>query len=178
MMESQSTLTVRVFDTENDPMTGVTVNFYTSNGVLSSSAATTDQTGYATVKLRSTTNPLIATVRAECQGVNNETRVVFTPATRILLTANPSSIPKSGQSTITIQLMDESIPVGGPGINVTLALSWEGGGQSPTLNTYSVVTNSEGAATVTLTAKNKAGTATITASATGLQSGSVTVTVN
>ncbi|MBS7631729.1 Ig-like domain-containing protein [Candidatus Bathyarchaeota archaeon] len=174
---SESTLTAQVLDTANNPMIGAIVNFYTDHGVLTPSTATTNETGYATVKLRSGTNPTVATVRAECQGVNNETRVVFTPATRISLTADPPNIPKKGQSTITIQLMDENGPVGGPGINIALTLSWSAGSQSPTLDKYQVTTDSAGRATVILTAQNKSGDATITASASGLQSGSTTVTV-
>lgn len=175
---STSKLTAYVLDTRNLPMSRVSVNFYASDGYLLSSSAITNETGYAAVELRSTSIPTIVDVAATCQGVVGRTRVVFTQATSINVTADPLNIPKNGKSTIMVQIVDSyGAPVRQAGINVTLTVTWTGGGKPPTLDSYKLSTDSQGFAMTILTAGNRTGTAKVTASASGLTSGEVNVNV-
>jgi len=186
---STSTITATVSDTAGNRLPGAWVDFYTTAGTLLATNNVTDANGVATVKLVSSTAKTTAMITAISQGVEGKTKVIFTPASKIVVTANPSSIPrKGGTSQITVQLKDASNQdVAQPGITITVQVtSWTGSpGKRPTLtygsqinkDTVIVTTDSSGRAVVTLKAQDAAGTATITASASGLSSGTTTVTV-
>jgi len=186
--QSTSTITATVKDNSGNPLPNAWVDFYTSAGTLLAAHNTTDANGIATTKLRSSTDLATAQVIAICQGIEGSCKVAFTPATRIVVWAKPTTIPKSGGvSTITVQLVDANNQnVTQSGITITVQISGWTGTQSkkPTLTyqgqtgtSVTVITDSSGRATITLTAKGAAGTATITASASGLTSGTTTVRI-
>ncbi|MCJ7721979.1 hypothetical protein MUO98_06205, partial [Candidatus Bathyarchaeota archaeon] len=97
-------------------------------------------------------------------------------------TADPTHISSTGNSTITVQLFDQnSAPVSQPGIIITVSLTFSTN-KPPILNyqsqsgsTVIVTTDSSGKAVITLVGQGKAGTATIVASSSGLNSGNSTV---
>jgi len=183
---SKSTITATVTDTSGKTLSNAWVDFYTTTGTLSTTHNTTDANGVATVTLTSTPTKATANVYAICQGVEGACKVNFTPATKIKVSADPTSIPKSGgTSTITVQFIDANgANVAQAGITIEVKLSWAGKGKSPTLTyegksgaSVTVTTDKNGQATILLTAQGGSGTATITASASGLSSGSTTVNV-
>ena len=93
-----------------------------------------------------------------------------------------TTISKNGNATITVQLLDQNdAPVSQLGIDVTVSLTW-GGNKPPVLiyqtqigNTVLATTDSSGKAIIDLAGKGGVGTATITASASGLSPGSTNV---
>jgi len=178
---STSTITATVKDTSGNLLPNAWVDFYTTAGSLSPTHNITDANGVATVKLTSSSSQTTVYVTAICQGVEGSCKVIFTPASRIKVTAIPNTIPKNGgTSTITVQLVDASNKnVTQSGITMTVTtdrgtLTYQGQTGTP----INVTTDTKGQAVVTLTIpKGKAGTATITASASGLSSGSATVNI-
>jgi len=183
---STSTITASVKDENGNPVPEAWVDFYTTAGKLSKAHSTTDANGIAIVTLTSTTSKTIAYVSAICQGVQGSCSVAFTPASKIEMQAVPSQISRNGgTSQIEVQLVDiDGQPVAQRGITVAVVVSWSGKGKAPIL-TYeeqsgflvTVTTNSDGRAAATLKAMGGTGTATITASATGLSEGSTVVVV-
>jgi hypothetical protein len=96
-------------------------------------------------------------------------------ATKIAVSASPTSISTFNTSTITAQLQDASnnnVALSGRTITFSLDASPAG-----SLSSTSAITNASGAASVTYTGGGSAGLDTITAASTGLTSGSVDVTV-
>lgn len=89
------------------PQVGQTVTFASTRGTLSSTTATTDATGAASVTISSTVaGP--ATVTATATGVTTQTQLEFiatTPAA-IDLQASPATIDTQGQSTLTAVVRD------------------------------------------------------------------------
>jgi len=182
---STSTITAIVKDTSGNRLPNAWVDFYTTAGTLSTTHKTTDANGVATFTLTSSTSKTTAYVTAICQGVEGTCKVAFTPATGIRVEADPTVISKNGgTSTITVQLVDaDGGAVAQSRITITVAVSW-GKGKSPILTYedqigYSVIvtTDSNGWAIITLKAQGATGTATITASASGLSSGKTEVKV-
>src|SRR5687768_637650 len=104
-----STVRATVEDTSGNPLPGVTVQFSTTRGTLSSSTATTDASGVATVTLSTTGE---ATVTATV-GTKSATATV-TPATRsgLSITA-PATITASSPAQFTF-----SVSSGAPVQNV------------------------------------------------------------
>jgi len=185
---STSTITVTVMDTTGKALPNAWVDFYTTAGTLSTTHNTTDANGNAIVTLTSSTSKTTAYVVAICQGVEGTCKVVFTPASGIKVKANPSVVSKNGgTSTITVQLVDlNGVTVAQSGITINVKISSWTGSQSkkPTLtyedqsgDSVTVTTDSNGQAIITLTARGATGTATITASASGLSSGNAVVNV-
>jgi Bacterial Ig-like domain (group 1) len=77
-----SSLTATVLDQNGGPISGVTVDFSTSAGLLSRPSAQTDASGEATVTLGpnlSSPSSLIATVSANADGIEGSTEVTFLP---------------------------------------------------------------------------------------------------
>jgi len=184
---STSIITATVKDTRGNPVNDTWVDFYTTAGTLSTTHNTTDANGVATVTLTSLTSKTTAYVTAICQGVEGTSRVSFTPASGIKVEANPNLVPKDGgTSTITVQLINaNNQTVAQSRITITVVSSWEGpGGKKPTLtyglqsgDSVTVTTDSDGQAIIIFTAGGATGTATITASASGLSSGYTVVDV-
>lgn len=190
---STSTVTATVKDARGNPVPNAWVDFYTTAGTLSASHATTNAQGVATVTLRSTTSKTTAYIAALSQGVEGTTKVSFTPARKIKVSANPATVPKDGgASRITVQLLDAgNASVTQKGISVTVTVSsWNGPGnrwpiliydELPGQTSVTVTTDTNGQAILTFKAmggtKGKTFQATVTASASGLASDSVTINV-
>ena len=179
--DSTSSVTATVLDGRGTPMANMWVDLSTSAGTLSETRVLTDAAGMVTVTLTSSNSRTSAVVYAACQGVIGTCKVNFTPATRISVTADPVVISKNGNSTITVQILDGDMPVSQYGIDITVSISW-GGNKPPMLlyqnqigGTVIVKTDSTGKAVAILLGKGGVGTATITASASGLESGSTEV---
>jgi len=179
---STSTITTTVTDSNRDPVPNMWVDLFTTAGILSETRVQTDENGIINVILTSSTSKTTAILYAMCEGVTGSCKVSFTPATQIGITADPNPISPTGNSTITVQLFDQnSAPVSQPGIIITVSLTFSIN-KPPILNyqsqsgsTVIVTTDSSGKAVMTLVGQGKAGTATITASSSGLNSGSTTV---
>jgi len=185
---SFSTITVTVKDYTGKPMQDEWVDIYTTAGVLSTTRTKTDANGVATITLTSSTSQTTAYVAALCQGLEGTCKVVFTPASGIEVGAAPTEIPKNGgTSQITAQLKDANNQnVAQSGITITVEISsWTGPkSKMPTLThedqsgySVTVVTDPNGQVTIKLTAQGATGTATITASASGMSSGIAEVNV-
>jgi hypothetical protein len=105
-MPVSQTLAV-VWTVSGVPQANQTITFATTRGTLSSSTATTDATGAASVTIASTVaGP--ATVTATATGVTTQTQLEFiatTPAA-IDLQASPATIDTQGQSTLTAVVRD------------------------------------------------------------------------
>jgi len=190
---STSTITATVTDAKNNTVPNAWVDFYTTAGTLSAAYAKTDITGKATVTLTSTTTPKTAYIAALCQGVEGTARVSFTPARKIKVSANPTTVSKDGgTSRITVQLVDaNNANVTQREITITVKVSsWDGPqnkwpiliyGDQPGQTSLTVTTDANGQIILTFKAmggtKGKTFTATVTAEASGLTSGSVTIYV-
>ena len=95
-----STVQARVEDASGNPLSGVSVQFSTTRGTLSSTSATTDASGVATVTLTTTAE---ATVTATA-GSKSGTATV-TPATRSGLTISaPTTVVASAPAQFTFGL--------------------------------------------------------------------------
>jgi len=185
---STSTITATVTDAKNNTVPNAWVDFYTTAGTLSATHATTDSTGKATVTLTSSTAKTTAYIAALCQGVEGTAKVSFTSARKIKVSANPTTVPKDGgTSRITLQLVDASnANVTQSGITITVIVSGIGGAENkqPILIygetegfTLTGSTDANGQVILTFKARGTKGTATVTAEATGLTPGSVTINV-
>jgi Flp pilus assembly pilin Flp len=179
---STAAITTIVKNSAGTPMANQWVDFLSTAGTLSASRVQTDGTGAAHVTLTSSTYKTTAVVYAMCQGVTGTIKVSFTPATKLRVTADPTIISKNGNSTITVQLLDQNnAPVSQSGIVVTATRTWSGSKppvliyQTQSDSTVVVLTDSNGKAIITLAGKGGAGTTTITASADGLASGSASI---
>ena len=179
---STSAITATVTDSTGDPMPDMWVDLFTTAGTLSENRVQTDENGFVNVILTSSTSKTTAIIYAMCEGVTGSRKVSFTPAIKIGITADPTTISPTGNSTITVQLLDQnSAPVSQPGIIITVSLTFSTN-KPPILNyqsqsgsTVIVTTDSSGKAVITLVGQGKTGTATIVASSSGLNSGSSTV---
>lgn len=164
---------------------GTLVSFTTSLGKIEPAEARTNN-GRVTVKLTADGRSGTATVTAYSGGARQTLEVVIGAgaAERVLVTANPTSVPAlGGTATITARVEDVS---GNPLPGVPVAFTTTAG----TLSAVSSVTGDSGlavtslstnaAATVTATAGGKSGTAAITVRAAaqvtlGLPTGSLIV---
>jgi len=181
---STSSISATVTDSTGDPLPNMWVDLFTTAGTLSDNRVQTDENGNINVILTSSTTKTTAVIYAMCEGVIGSTKVSFTPATQISVNANPNPISITGNSTITVQLLDQnSVPVMQSGIIITVSSTFSANKppiliyQTQSDTTVIVTTDSSGKATITLVGQGKAGTATITASSSGLTSGSTTVTL-
>lgn len=125
------------------PVVGQTINFAATRGTLTAATAVTDGTGTASVMISSTTSGP-ALISATGTNVSTQTSVDFiaTNPTAISVQASPSTIPVSGQSTITAVVRDPSNNLV-EGRLVTFSLADVTGG---TLSLASALTNSQGVA--------------------------------
>ena len=181
---STSAITALVKDGSGNPMANQWVDLYTTGGTLSANRVQTDPVGAVHVTLTSSTQKKTAVVYAMCQGVAGSTKVSFTPATKIRVAADPTTISKDGNSTITVQLLDQNdVPVSQSGVVISLTRTWTGNKppllvyQTQSGSTVIVTTDSNGKAIVALAGKGGTGTTTISASASGLSTGSTQVTL-
>jgi len=100
------------------------VDFYTTAGTLSATHATTNALGVATVTLTSSAAKTTAYVAAICQGAEGTTKVNFTPARKISVSATPDRVSRNGgKSTIKIQLLDaNNVTVAQAGVSLTVTV--------------------------------------------------------
>lgn len=191
---STSTITAEVTDAKGNWVPDETwVDFYTTAGTLSASHATTTN-GKATVTLTSSTAKTTAVVAALCQGVEGTTKVSFTQARRITVSANPKTVSKDGGiSHITVQLLDaDNVTVTQSGIVVTIEVSYTGTGNVPQSKwpvliygdelgqtSLTVTTDANGQIILTFKARSGTGQFTVTADdgVGGLEHGSVDIIV-
>jgi hypothetical protein len=180
-----STITAIVTDGKGNPMANRWVDLYSTTGTLSASRLQTSATGSVIVTLTSSSRKELATVYATCEGVSGTCQVAFTPATKTTMTADPATIPKTGNSTITVKLFDQNdAAVAQQGITVTVSQTWSGNKPNTPILHYQtqssttaviVTTDSKGEATIILSGQKSAGSSTLTASSSGLSDGSVVV---
>lgn len=188
---STATIAATVRDTSGNPVPNAWVDFYTTAGTLSSTHATTNAQGIATVTLTSTTAKTTAYIAALCQGAEGATSVSFTPARTIRIAANPTTVSKDGgTSLITVWLVDANgVDVSQSGIPMTISVTgWTGAaGKKPVLiyedqpeqTTVTGITDSKGQVILIFRAKGGRGTATVAADdgAGGLAPGSIQIIV-
>jgi hypothetical protein len=163
---SSSAITATIKDSSGDPVhKGTPVTFTTSLGTISTPSVTTpNDSGVVTVSLIAGNTPGVAIVTATAtigsDKVTDSTTVTFTSGKVITLTADQTVIVVAGVATITATLTDEEGVVSG----TRIAFSSSSG--LGTLNHDSVVTDSNGQATVELTGVGP-GTVTVTATCPG-----------
>lgn len=157
-----ATITALLRGANNQALSGVTVNFEATSGVISPASATTDANGRATAKLNAATDPTNRriTVTARTAGGTTATIPVDVTGTALSVTG-PQSLVLGNQGTYTVLLTD----AGGRGIPLTQVALTSANGN--TLTPATVTTNTAGQATAQLSAAN-AGSDTITATALGL----------
>ncbi len=157
-----ATISALVRDSNNNVVTGTTVSFVASSGVLTVTSPTTDASGTATATLGSAgdaTNRII-TVTATA-GTATAKIAIPVGGTKLTLTG-PLSLIQGSVGTYAVSLTD----AGGNGVaNQTVTLTSSAGN---TLAPPTYVTDSTGQKTFTLSAVI-AGNDTITAAAAGLQ---------
>jgi adhesin/invasin len=138
------------------PQVNTPVTFSTNMSGLSSTTATTNASGIATITLFPGATPGTANVSASWQDLSNSTIVNIVQGT-IVVSAAPNIIAAASSmtSTITAHITLDSIPVSNRLVTFTTNLG--------NLSTTSATTNSSGDATVILNPESITGTATITA---------------
>lgn len=169
---STSVIQASVRDSQNHPLVGTVVTFATTLGAITAQA-TTDASGIATATLTSLAIPGLATIRGAAGNVSGSTQVSFlasAPAT-ISVTAMPSHLLADGASTMTIMaLVRDKFDDPLPDLAVTFATT------AGAIN-HLAATNTQGVASVTLTAPTQAGPAIVTAEV-GAIRGSVSIEFN
>jgi hypothetical protein len=133
------------------PQSGETVTFTSTRGTLSSSTATTDGTGAASVTISSTqSGPAVIT--ASGSGVTAQVTIDFvaTVPASVVLQASPSTVSIQGQSTLTAIVRDASNNLV-EGAVVDFILADITGGA---LSVASATTDSQGRATTVYTASS------------------------
>ncbi len=194
---SSSIITATIKYSDGNPVPkGTSVTFGTnlgtfSNGTQTYTVITPDDTGAVSVSLIAGTTPGSARIAVSAINV---TQVIYVGiggvAVSIALTANPTSIPADGSSssTITATVTDSTGAPVIPGTSVTFSTdlgTFAGGGTSITATT----SDDTGTVSVSLISATTAGTATVTATSSGVTQsvnvtfsgsvvGSITVTAN
>ena len=171
-------LTVTVTDTNKFPVPGVTVTFTLpvaagANATLSSTTATTDASGVASVN--ATANPTAGSyvVTAKVTGLAtqlsfNLTNTAGAPASISINNGSPQTTPVSTQfgAPLRVTVKDcSNNPV--PNIAVTFTLPVSSGANA-TLSSSTATTDATGVASVTATANAMAGSYIVTAKVTGI----------
>lgn len=166
----KATITALVRDANNNFVPGVVVAFTATSGGLAVTQPSTDANGSALATLTSAGDPTnrTITVTANTDGVS-ATVPVTVAGTTITLTG-PSTLVSPATGTYSVALLNSG-SVGVSGATVTLTSA-----NKNTLSGTSVVTDSTGHATFTVTAANS-GADTITATALGI-SATESVTVS
>jgi hypothetical protein len=155
----KSTITVIVTDVIGNPLVNERVAFTTNLGTLSSSEATTDSNGIATVSLIPGSDTEPAQVIANWSGMLKSTSIEIVSGV-LSISANPSSIAAGSTMTseVRARVTVNGTPVSGETVTFT--------NENPTLGTLSsntAITDGDGYATVYFTPGTATGTATITA---------------
>lgn len=151
-LNTPQNITLRWLD-NGTPVSGQTVNFSTSRGILSSNTETTDGSGEATVSVQSTNaGPATITASDPSTGLATQLEIQFiatVPAT-INVQANPSSVGPSSDSQITAVVRDSNNNlVTGAIVDFTLTDTTNG-----SVRDGSVTTNNQGVASTVYTSGN------------------------
>ncbi|MEA1900347.1 MAG: invasin domain 3-containing protein, partial [Thermodesulfobacteriota bacterium] len=181
---SQSLISATVLDTSgNNVADGTTVSFTTTAGDIDSSTVGVQTTyssatinGVASATLTSPTNVGTANITATAGGVSDTTSVSFIPGAvnSILLTATPNNLTADSSSSSTIRAFVTDVNGNAVANGEIISFSVTSG--TGVLSAPMAVTTG-GAATVTYTASDTAGTETITAEATNATTKTVDITL-
>jgi len=158
---SSVSLTAIVKDSGNRALSGQTVTFNASSGLISGSPATTDDAGQATATLKTGGDPTnrVITVNAVSGSVTAQITVTVTGTTVEI--SGQDSLSLGASATYTVTLKDGA---GSPIANKVVTIS----SLYNNLSKTTVTTDTNGQATVTLTATDTQGRSdTLTASALG-----------
>jgi hypothetical protein len=154
--EDMALITATVLDSNNGALEGVTVRFTADSGQLSSSTATTDSSGNATVQLsagsldRSNRN---ITVTAAVIGVENDFTIVQVTGTTVQANLDGTGLdPDSGDTiTLTVTVNDANgMAISNTDVTITSASTSGSGSVSP--SSAQGTTNSNGTYTLELSA--------------------------
>ncbi len=170
------TLTVRatVTDLNGAAMSGVTVNFTSSNGAITASSST-NSSGIAVATLTAPANTGSSLITAETGGVQSSTTVSFISGaiSSLTVTSSPNSLDVSGTSTITATVTDGANPV----VNETITFAISTNNSGGSLSAVSATTDVNGQATITYTGGSVVGSDTITAKSSTISSVSGTTSI-
>lgn len=156
-----ATITALVRDTNNNLVSGVTVNFSATSGGLQVTQATTDATGSATATLSAASDPSDRTITVTASAEGQTATVPVSVVGTTLSITGPTTLIQGAQGTYSVTLTNSA----GNGIsNQTVTLASSAGN---TLTPSSVTTNSSGTAQFQVTA-TKSGADTVTATSLGL----------
>ena len=176
---SSTVIRATVTNSDEEPISGVSVTFASSSGgVLSSSTAVTSATGIAQVTLTSSTLVGSTVVEANASGFSARTepiQFVAGPAANVALRASNPTIASSGVTTL-IATVTDAFGNSVAGDTVTFAATTAESG-SPLFSSFTGVTAENGTASVEYTAGSGVGTDTLTATTTNSSTNSVTVSV-
>jgi adhesin/invasin len=149
--KSEVAIRAKVLDDSGQPAKGITVNFSTTLGTLSSVSEKTDQNGYAQIMLKAGTVWGTATVKAEANGFWGQTQVLFTTGkvSGLHVTIMPTVVKPGESATVIAELRDsKGEPVAGELLYFNIY-------ENHTLGSLSAIqatTDTNGRATVTYTA--------------------------
>ena len=143
---------------DSGPLSGVSVSFASTLGILSADSATTNASGIAEVTLNATDTIGTATVRAFAGGKSDQATVGFVAgaASRVELSASPVVVPIGGTSIVQASVLDAD---GNPVSGTTVLFDLPTDNSGATLASTSVVTDANGRATTSYTAGSNTFTA-------------------
>jgi protocatechuate 3,4-dioxygenase beta subunit len=151
--DGKSSVAIRatVLDHTGNPAQGITVNFSTTLGTLSSAQEKTDQNGFAQIKLTSGTVWGTATVTANANGFIGQVKVLFTTgrAAGLYLTAMPNIVLPGGQSTLIAELRNSA---GEPVVGEVLYFNIYENNTLASLDAIQGITDTNGRVTIKYTA--------------------------
>lgn len=173
-----TTLRVTITDADEAPVNGATVAFESgAGGKLASDSATSNDNGVAKVELKAGETLATTTITARSSGITDKTnpKIVAGPPATIDLSAAPKKLAFNNEATLSLSVTDEfGNPVKGSTVRFRSAGKPSGGQFSP----VSVTTDSDGRASGTYAAGNKAGDYTIQAETPGITSNSVKINID
>jgi hypothetical protein len=164
-----ATITALVRDASNRAVSGVTVDFSATSGILTVASGTTDATGAATATLSAANDPTNRSVTVTATVGSSSAKIVVPVVGTTLTLTGPASLVQGASGTYTVTLADSGKnPI--TGTTVTLVSA----GNTVTPATISTDSSGTGSFQVTGT---KAGADTVTATALG-QSASTNLSVS
>lgn len=181
---AQVSLTWTAPSSNGSAITGYKVRYSSNGGVSWSTPTSTGSTAnaYTVTGLTNGTSYIFQVLATNSVGdgpwsSSSASIVPEVVATKISVTASPTTIlTLSETSTFTAQLQDSSgNSISKSGVSITFTGSSLAGGS---IDTTSATTDANGRATTKYTSSSSSGNPKVTASSTGLTSGSATITVN
>jgi hypothetical protein len=166
-----ATISALVRDSNNNAVSGTTVSFQATSGLLTVTTPTTDSTGTAKATLGTAGDTTNRTITVTAQAGSATATISVTVVGTKLTVNGPTNLVQGSMGTYTVSLTDAA----GNGISGQTVTLTSFAGNTLTPATYT--TDSTGQKTFTLTAV-KSGNDTITAAAEGLQATAVLVVSN